>query len=100
MKINVAVDRGRRAVEFAAALHMDARTREVDGEIAVAQIAIERDLGDRGAGERRLCGVIDLIELKIVEQRQLKVQLSLGFAADARRVEPDFVRIMKWFGVE
>ena len=44
MKIEIAVDRRRRSVEFSTALNVDAAMAKIEREIAVGEATVKRDL--------------------------------------------------------
>ena len=95
MKREIGVDRRRNAVEPRIALDVDAGADDVDGEVAVGEVAVERDLGDRSAGQRRVGAVIDIVELEVVDQRELEVKLGVRLAADTGRIEPGRMGIVQ-----
>ena len=79
------------------ALEMRAGAGDIEREIAVGDRAVEDDLAEVRAGDRRLGAVIDGVEFEIGDERKLEMQLGLGPAADMRRIDADRVRIVQRF---
>src|SRR5947207_2939032 len=97
---NVGIKLRWNAVEPGIALQMRPGAADLQRDIAVAQIAVEHDLADRGAGYRRFGAVIDRVELQVRKQRQLEMQLGLGASADLRRLDAHRMNVMERFAVD
>ena len=89
----VRVDAQRNPVETGSSAQMGARAGDLQREIAVGEVAVHRDIGNRGAGEGRFHGVLDLVELQVLQQRKLEMKVRFGSAGDLRRVDPDVVGV-------
>src|SRR5437773_7214394 len=72
---------------------MGAGTDDLEGEIAVGDLAVESDLAEVRAGDRRLGGVVDGVELQVGDKRKLEMQLGFDAAADMRRIDADRPRV-------
>src|SRR5205807_5827218 len=96
----VCVDTQRNAIEAGISLEAGSRSGYLESEIAVCQIAIHRRAGDGGAGQARFHRILNLVDFKVAQQRQLKMKIGLAPPRDARRVEPDLMRTPQRLGVD
>src|SRR5205085_11589359 len=89
----VRVDIQRHPVETRGPPQVGSGAGDLQGEIAVGQVAVHRGAGNRGPGEARLYDILHLVELEVLQQRKLEMEVRFGAAGDARRVDPDVVSI-------